>query len=453
MKVFISTVMVCTVLCASFAWGQATQPPAKGSGNASTAARVTLPVPLDMAIGGQTTWDSFNGQEFPGAKVSLTVVPDQPEKGDSCLCLAGDFTHGGNYVETSKDLSDLGVDDLAAIRMRVKSDNVSDITVRLTDSTGQCFQHKGIPIDSDGKWHELVLDPSKIVGGEHWGGANDNHWHSPAKSVEIMIGPDRASNKLQPVLYLADATADSVQAAVAQPAAFRCDFGSAGQLPATWTVQGTAAIDREQQFVGRPSLRLARPAAGEEPPCSVVSPAFKASAGMWQISAACKTDLQSPDASYDGTIELQCLDAAGHSLSQIMLADKSGTANWQSIRQQVTMPPDVVTARFVVSIHKAGGSFWVSDLSASYLAVAPRKEHVISSLVFSTTRLGNLLFPGDKPIFTVTVQATRPLHASQLQLKYLVRDYWGAEQAAPAQVALTQAEGTAINSITPRGST
>ena len=39
----------------------------------------------------------------------------------------------------------------------------------------------------------------------------------------------------------------------------------------------------------------------------------------------------------------------------------------------------------------------------------------------------------------VTVEANRPLDSSGLVLTYSVRDYWGAEQMAPATVALAQA--------------
>ena len=56
------------------------------------------------------------------------------------------------------------------------------MSLRLIDSTGQCHQHGGVPIVADGKWHDLVLKPEEIAGGEHWGGANDGKWHGPAPS-------------------------------------------------------------------------------------------------------------------------------------------------------------------------------------------------------------------------------------------------------------------------------
>ena len=70
--------------------------------------------------------------------------------------------------------------------MLVRSENVSEICVRLNDATGQCHQNKNVLITGDGKWHELVIEPTDIAGGEHWGGANDGKWHGPATLVALL---------------------------------------------------------------------------------------------------------------------------------------------------------------------------------------------------------------------------------------------------------------------------
>ena len=70
-----------------------------------------------------TTGGSARGEEFPGAKGSLTVAQDEPAAGQSCLKLAGDFTGGGAYVAAIRNLTDLEAKDVPAIRLQVKSDN------------------------------------------------------------------------------------------------------------------------------------------------------------------------------------------------------------------------------------------------------------------------------------------------------------------------------------------
>jgi len=141
---------------------------------------------LDEIIDGQHDWTFDNGEEFPGAKGALTVAQDQPAAGQSCLQLAGDFSGGGNYVQMLKnDLSDLG-GDLQQIRFSYKTAHLTSVGVRLIDSSGQCHQAH-FPTVADGQWHDYVLKVSDVVGGEHWGGANDGKWHGPAKGFAMLM--------------------------------------------------------------------------------------------------------------------------------------------------------------------------------------------------------------------------------------------------------------------------
>ena len=70
----------------------------------------------------------------------------------------------------------------------LKTDNTTSFNVRLIDSTNQCHQAKGFKLQADGAWHELIIDPRKVAGGEHWGGKNDGKWHGPAKALSILVG-------------------------------------------------------------------------------------------------------------------------------------------------------------------------------------------------------------------------------------------------------------------------
>ena len=89
------------------------EPPPAAAGTAKTG-DVAVTVPVDMLIEGEADATFDNGGEFPGAKGSLGVVKDQPEKGQTCLKLCGDFSGGGGYVQIIKDLKSLELGDLGA---------------------------------------------------------------------------------------------------------------------------------------------------------------------------------------------------------------------------------------------------------------------------------------------------------------------------------------------------
>lgn len=119
---------------------------------------------LDEILEGSHDWNFTRGEEFPGAKGSFTVVKDEPSAGQSCLKLAGDFTGGGAYVAAFKSFKDFGAKEIPAVRMKVKSSNVEFIGIQLVDGSGQTHQQKGVKIDADGKWHEMVIKPTEIAG-------------------------------------------------------------------------------------------------------------------------------------------------------------------------------------------------------------------------------------------------------------------------------------------------
>ena len=155
------------------------------------------------------------------------------------------------------------------------------------------------------------------------------------------------------------------------------------------------AIDTKTAFKGSHSLVLSRSLEAVERPCSATSPAFAAAPGQWEVGLACKSDLHSPDNSYNGVVTLECLDAGGKVIDRLTLADLFGKHDWQPVHKRVELPKGVASARFHVQLNKTDGRFWVDELSAAYLAPAPRKDDRIARLLFSTAQLGNLLFPDD----------------------------------------------------------
>jgi hypothetical protein len=104
------------------------------------------------------------------------------------------------------------------------------------------------------------------------------------------------------------------------------------------------------------------------------------------------------------------------------------------------LPKGVASARFTIFFNKTHGEFEVDDVSASLLAPPPRRDDRIAKLLFSTARLGNLLFPEDPRKVDITVECRKPLRDDQHTLNYVVRDYWGAEQTEPATVTLGKPE-------------
>ena len=407
---------------------------------AASAGDVKTLVKLDEVAEGRTEWTFDNGQEFPGAKGSLSVVKDGPQEGQNCLKLAADFTGGGAYVQTMRDLKAVDMKDLAAIKLKVKSDNTKALSVRLIDSTGQCHQRGGVEIVADGKWHDLALKPEEVVGGEHWGGANDGKWHGPAQLVALIIGAAADAPSKQPVVYLADIQAETLQAAVVQAASFKSDLESDRQLPAGWTSQGKVAIDRANAFKGNRSLLLEQPPEDAEKPCSVTTASFAVAPGFWEIALACKSDLKSPDNSFSGVVTLEYLDGAGKTVDKIVLADLYGQKNWQPVSKRVELAKGVTAARFHVQLNKTSGRFWIDELSAAYVAAAPKKDNRIDRILFSTEQAGNLLYPEDKRTVKITVVATKALDEKQKEVSYVVRDYWGAECSAAAKAPLGPAK-------------
>jgi hypothetical protein len=220
--------------------------------------------------------------------------------------------------------------------------------------------------------------------------------------------------------------------------AFACDFEGSSQLPAGWTTAGSVSIDiTSTAFKGTHSLLLSRTQADAEKPCSATSPAFKVQPGIWDIEGGSRPDLYSPDSSFDGSVALECLDASGQVISTIMLNDVFGKNGWNGFGGQFEIPKNADSARFQIKLDKTYGQFWVDALSATYIGPAPHRH--IDRLVFSTVALGNLLYPTDSRVVSLQVEALDELAPEEQQVNFVIRDYWGAEQMKPEQVALKAA--------------
>jgi len=142
---------------------------------------------LDDFEADSEAWGYVGGSEFPGAQGALARDTGAAKEGKASLKLHGDFSRGGVYVAMSRNLSALHLRDLKELHTWIRAENVGAITLRVTDGTGQCHQKKGIALADTNDWQELKLRVADIVGGEHWGGANDAKWHAPAIEFSLII--------------------------------------------------------------------------------------------------------------------------------------------------------------------------------------------------------------------------------------------------------------------------
>ena len=220
--------------------------------------------------------------------------------------------------------------------------------------------------------------------------------------------------------------------------AFSNDFEKITKVPADWEVHGNVTIDtQETAFKGAHSLVLARQQTEVESPCSVVTSTFKTKPGLWTVTGGIRPDLYSPDSSFDGRVTLECLDATGNVTAPIVVSDVFGKNGWNAFGGQYEIPKGTVASRFRIELDKTYGKLWVDELLASYIGEAPHKH--IDRLVFSTVALGNLLYPTDSRVISLSVRAPEEIPADRRVVNFVVCDYWGAEQMAPVKVPLKEA--------------
>ena len=400
-------------------------------------------VPLIPAEKADTTWTFSNGPEFPGATGSLSVDPTAQREGRSSLKVVGDFTKGGKYVLTGRKIDRL---DIRELSFWLRYPGADRLTMRIHDATNQTHQIS-VKLEPGDDWQHVVLPlqqffarrgqsdaVTSVTRYESWGGAKDGKWHGPASAIYLLIS--NPSGNAVKTLWLNDLLIHSGgDVATAPPPGFKSDFKDA--LPKGWSVTEGVSLDASTK--GRAALLLSRPLDKVDRPISATGLSFNVVPGQWSLAATCKADLSSSDSSYNAVVTLECLDTAGKVLERITVADLYGQRDWQPVKKTATIPKGVAAARFHVVLNKTWGEFRAADLSATYVAPAPKDERIVR-LLFSTAQLGNLLFPNDPRTVNVAVEARQPLPENQRTLTCTVHDYWGAEQAKPVTVAFSAAE-------------
>jgi hypothetical protein len=134
-------------------------------------------------------WGFVGGQEFPGAKGAFKADTTVFHGGRRSYRLDADFSGGGMYVGFWCELQSLKERDVQEIHLWVRTATATNVGVRIVDNSDQCHQKNGgIALLPTTDWQELVLRVPQLVGGEHWGGANDGRWHGPAKGFGLNLG-------------------------------------------------------------------------------------------------------------------------------------------------------------------------------------------------------------------------------------------------------------------------
>lgn len=393
-------------------------------------------VPLDEIIEGESLWKFSVVKEPKGGIGTMTLARDESVAGRVAMRVDGDFTAGGLLVLVSRKLEAMNLGEVNSIGMKLKTVNAEVVIVRMIDATGQSHQRK-YKIAPDGIWHDLMIKPDELAGGEHWGGANDGKWQGSPKQLFIsVVKPKTGDPKAS--LFIADVNAEVAVATKLNKASFLANFEEVGARPADWAAEGDVATDSGEAFKGKQSLVLSLSEGNVRQKTVAVGPSFPLTAGPWEAKLAAKTDLESMDASYNGSVVLEYLDGDGKTVGQAILVELFSKKSWQPVSKQVDIPADAIAGRFVARINKeTPGKFWVDEISASALVSASRNEN-IQRMMFTGPQMGNMLYPQDPRIFTLTVLANTPLPANDCNVTCVLRDYWGAEQARPFSVALSR---------------
>ncbi len=237
-----------------------------------------------------------------------------------------------------------------------------------------------------------------------------------------------------PLIPAATAQTATPPASSSAAVAYSENFEALDALPTGWQAEGDVRVIDGEHFDGARSLRLARDDQHFDAATAATGAARPFGPGEVELRGAVKTDLRSPDASFETALGLQCLDAAGKVLDTVRLADVYGATNWKSFRIQATLPEGTVAVRWRVELLKAIGQSWVDELSVTPAGTSAAAKSIVHRVLLTGTKPGNLLYPGDKAAFNAAVLASEPLPEGTLH--YIVKDYWGVEQTAGASVRL-----------------
>lgn len=389
-------------------------------------------------------WNANNGAEFPGATVELIHDQAASRDGKPTLKLTADLTKGGGYCDMGRDVSGLKLD-VESVSFWLKAPGASGITMRLVDANRCCHQIK-LTLDPPSDDWRLVSFPIKrffdkrgtseavqgVIKYERWGGkkGSPEGFASPLRNFILLTGKKDERRSI----WVSDAVA-TVRAGTTQ---WREGFETASAVPPGWSSRGDVAVTDEGAFEGSHQLELRRAAAQREVETEVATSRFGVAPGEWQVSAALATQLESPDASFSGSLHFESFGADGSRIERVEVATPYGETGWKVYAKKVRTRHGTASGRFVLKLNKTVGSFRADELRAEPLDTRERPP-AIDRIVLDTPSLGNLLLPDAERRYDIRVESSRALADDELTLSWTIRDYWGAPQAPAAEVSLADA--------------
>ncbi|GAA2822125.1 glycosyl hydrolase [Kribbella solani] len=159
-------------------------------------------------------WTFYPGSEFPGATGGFALDTTDNHSGTHAGKLSGDFSAGGAYVSVTRPLPAVAAN---SVSLWARTPNLSFLTFRLTDATGQVHQQR-LTLSGGTDWQPLTV--TRFDGGKqyvHFGGANDGVWHGPAKQIEVVLDKGAISGATSSSVSLDDLTLSSPAPAPTTP--------------------------------------------------------------------------------------------------------------------------------------------------------------------------------------------------------------------------------------------
>ncbi len=377
----------------------------------------------DVLRAGQVDWRFWRLGKAAG---KLSVITHMPADGERALKLEGDFSEDKTTVAMTKEMGDLAVKSVEAIHLKMMSPNINWHNMRLTDATGQVHQRKYVKFQGDGQWYAITIDPEKVAGGEHWGGANDGKLHQPVKSFSLMIRPDDKTGQIKPELYVSDIRAEVTMVGQTSKPSYTESFEDADPFK-DWQTTADARRVTGQAMHGEAALRLERTVDERANDIQAIGPSFPVGPGTWIFTGGTRADIHSPDSSYHGRLEVQWLNG-DNVIGSRVIHETYNQPTWRAFKTELEAPTGATAARLRVSMQKTYGWYAVDNLSAARAAAPPVPQRITRISLTSDVE-GNLFLPGQDRRFDLVVMSRKPLEPANRKVTLRVSDYWGAEYA------------------------
>lgn len=396
-------------------------------------------------------WTFNNGPEFKGAVVRFEA---KEENGVATIYLRGDFKGGGKYVN-----ADYKVDSLEAEYLEMDLLTRNDfITFRIIDSNAVTHQIKYKITRSDGwqrvkfpigAFFENLAKGSSLLGVidyQSWGGNadsnknNNRQFSGKVNAISFILARsgavgnhDNPSNKdsqaNQSFLGLRNVKLILPDLRYQNSTTF--NFNNDQSLK-EWTLSGSVIRSSDHKN----ALQLSRTLEKRNTATSAISKLIPVTPGKWDVTASLKSKLESQDNSYRGQLAAVFYDTKGREVDRIELATITSRSDWFSTKKSFTVPLGVSDVRLVVSMEKAWGTFWIKDVELKLVEAATEENDDISKVSLNTPVVGNIFYPNDTPFMEVEVVSSASLDKSQMNVEYVIRDYWGNNLGTPQRVQL-----------------